>query len=142
MILIAFNSISRRLLITSIIVALISCSGADPEPTLEELVMGEWTAKSIVRENSDVTSDFQGFTIRFDDGTYTSENGQHVWPESGTWSVANEGMMQLQRDNDLIMEAEADPNNLTLSFQIDENEFGLGGRTQTVSSIYVFTLTK
>lgn len=116
------------------------------QPTLAELrtdvlekIGATWTSSSVTRESINVQDDFANFSLTIGEGTYSSQNGKHVWPASGSWSWVDDKTDQILRDDNVVIDLTVETDKLTLSFDIDEDVFGIG-RTQTTTSSFVFVL--
>lgn len=106
-----------------------------------QLTESPWEVATVTRENSDVSSDYNGFRLNFRaDGSYSTENGSPAWNPSGTWEYPNaQTTNQILVDGVILMDLVVNGNNLTLSFAIEEDVFS---RTKTVSADYEFSLSK
>ncbi|HEU5145684.1 MAG TPA: hypothetical protein VFT90_03180, partial [Chryseosolibacter sp.] len=84
------------------VVALSACGGDDPAPKteaekrIEMLTSGDatWTPATtagVTVDGVDVTDElFPGFTLTFQDGTYTTSGTSPVWPAQDTWRFKDE----------------------------------------------------
>ena len=131
-------------LLSLLAVGYIGCK--DDDQTLDEerdelinqLVNISWTPSSVMREGSDVIDDFSTFSLNIGEGTYSSQNGKNVWPESGTWTFVEGSSSQFLRDDDVVLDVSISGTTLTMSFSIDENVFS--GRSKIVDASYIFVL--
>ena len=136
------------------IAILISCDegggGDDPQPqTFEEKLQGTWSLESVKIDGSDVSSDYSGFSITFDAGlNYTITNGGTTFLQtSGSWGTASPtdtgatGFLN-GITNQVTLAFSNDDKTLTLSFNVDNSTFGLGGRGDGLAGSYVFVLNK
>ena len=132
---------------------LISCKGGnnpDPiPPTFEEKLAGTWSLSSVKIDGSDVTSDYSGFSITFDANlNYSIANGGLTFTQtSGSWGTASQtdtgATGYLAGITNQVTLAFSNANKtLTLSFTVDNNTFGLGGRVSGLAGNYVFVLNK
>jgi len=109
---------------------------------IEKLSAFQWSASSFTRDNVDAFAEFTNLKLTFGNKTYSSQNGLHVWPSSGSWQFVEGKSDQVTRDDGIIIDVEVDDTSLTLSFKFDENIFTTGGREQSISSSLVFVLNK
>ncbi len=101
-----------------------------------------WSSSSFTRDGLDSSAEFTNFILTIGDKTYSSQNGLHVWPSSGSWQFVEGKTDQITRDDGVIIDVSVNDTSLTLSFKFEENVFTSGGRGQTISSSLVFVLNK
>lgn len=144
-----------KLLPILFIAVLISCEeggGDDPSPdalTFEEKLQGTWGMSSVKVDGSDVSSDYSGFSITFDANlNYTISNGGTTFVQtSGSWATASSndsgstGFLN-GITNQVTLAFSNDNKTLTLSFTVDNDTFGLGGRGEGLAGSFVFVLNK
>ncbi len=109
---------------------------------IEQLSASPWNTTSFKRDNTDASAEFTNLKLTFGDKTYSSQNGLHVWPSSGSWQFVEGKTDQITRDDGVIIDVSVNDISLTLSFKFEENVFTTGGREQTISSSLVFVLNK
>ena len=141
------------------IVSFVACGGggSDPEPVIEETQKekvtkllqasgSSWTPSStgITVDNADASQLFEGFTIKFGDGTLTTTGTTPVWLRSDTWTFKNDDANVIIRgqDNKEISIESVSDTQLKLSLQWDQYTYEDGGRKKSIPGNYVFTLTK
>ncbi len=90
------------------ILSMLSCSPDDGpvEPSLQELTFenlaGEWTLgqfSSIKLDGADVSANYSGFALSFEEGTYTTTNAGDLLSSSGTWEWVDTDATQVQLDD-------------------------------------------
>jgi len=142
------NKLLTGILTITLILGLSACDKAlevitlaeERAVTLELLSTDPWGASAITRSDVDAASEFPDFSLAFGDGRYTAENGKHVWADAGTWEFVKDRSDQIIRDDDVIIDLDIDGDKLTLSFELEENVFSIGGRSQTALSRFIFNL--
>src|SRR6188768_2983290 len=108
------NTIKARFIfvITSLsIVCLFTISGckkANEGPSVQEvnkvlLASGTWKINNVKVDGVDQTSQFSGMTLQFQAGSYTTVNGEPVWPTSGSWTFVDENAMTVRRNDDIVV---------------------------------------
>jgi len=136
------NKFSYLVLVFVASVFLLSCgSDEEIEKTEQELftinISDTWSAKTVVVDNIAIEG-FDNFTLTVGDGTYSTTNGNGLWPASGSWSFSNSGITSITRDDAIVMSVNLiDDNNLEISFTYDLS----GGRVAGVNDNFVFSLT-
>ena len=124
-----------------------SCRNDDSEdPTLQEQVFdvlaGEWTLSEsggVILDGQDVSLNYRGFSLSFDDGSYITSNAGDLFNASGTWEFVDEEARLLRLDNALEIRI------ITLSESIFEFSFfsnGVGGAAAGIGGNYVITVGK
>lgn len=136
---------------TLIIVSLMATTGcdsgsSDSEPTATELQSevlkntgNPWVLSTVTKDDLDVTGQFEGFTLTFEESTYTTTNSlPSVWATSGTWEFNNDNPNSILRDDVVVISINSNNNHLTLTFTI--TELNNGGRTESINGEYQFNL--
>lgn len=135
---------------------LAGCGGSDPEPAPSQsekvtqmltATGGTWTPASssgITVDGVDVTEDlFPGFTITFQDGTFTTTGTSPVWLREDTWRFKDESATVIIRGQDdkevVIEQISASQLKLTLEWSETTTQ---GGRKGSLKGKHVFTLSK
>lgn len=99
-----------------------------------------WKLNKVTVDGVDQTSLYTGMILSVGVGTYTVQNGDPVWPSTGTWKLIDE--KTIDRDNGVTVEIEKlDENGLTLSLLWNKTTYG-AGRPQSVSGNHVFEMVK
>ena len=116
----------------------------DPDPLevqLEKLMNGtsDWALGSVVKDGYDVTSDFEGFTLKVGRYTYTTKNSlPTAWPSSGTWQFVDDDPTKVLRDESTMVDVNLTDTQLILTFSV--SGLNTGGRAAGIDGQYVFTL--
>ncbi len=130
-----------------------SCGGGgsdDPDPVpptaaetnTQLLSSGTWKVSSVKVDGVNQTSLFTGFTLNFTSSTYTTTNGDPVWPTSGTWSFTNTEATTVKREDGVIISISSiSSSNFVFTLTWDKATFG-SGRTSSVKGTHTFTLSK
>jgi len=138
----------------SLVIMLVACGGSDPEPPPSEaekvtamLISGDgkWTPPTtggVTVDGTDVTNDlFAGFSITFQDGTYTTTGTSPVWPAQDTWRFKDETAKVIIRGVDekemTITELSNSQVKLTLYWPATTTS---NGRQHSLKGLHVFTL--
>ncbi len=118
----------------------------DDDPSAEEkfrkLIETTWTISEVFIDDVDKSSDFQGLTLQFGTQTYSSTNGEPLWPSSGTWALGNTDITQIVRDAQLVIDVEEiSETKLTLSFDWDDTTYG-PGRVASIAGRHKFVFVR
>lgn len=131
-------------LILIAVVSLISSCGKPPvteeEKVRNMLMSGTWQIQDVTVDGVNKNSLFNGFTIKFNDATYTTTNGGPIWPASGTWHVSNPTTI-VHNGGDVISISSITETSLVLNLEWDQTTLG-GGRVESVSGNHTFTFSK
>lgn len=142
---IQFCRLIAILVVGACLVLIASCGEADPDPfeqAIKKITAHTWKSSNVTVDGAIRTDLFAGFTIRFNEnGTFTSTNGEPVWPASGTWGFTGSDATTMNSGGAEIQVQELTDATLVLSFQWSRNTYG-GGRLGSVSGRHVFSLTK
>lgn len=135
-------------LFTLLIVMLVACKEEDEVELNEQdkvrnaLVSGLWKIKTVTVDEVDRTTLFIGLTLKFSKNTYTSTNGEPVWPTSGTWTFVDEKANTFLRDDNITVTIlEHSENTLQLSLEWNKTTIG-NGRFYSTKGVHVFSFTK
>jgi hypothetical protein len=145
------NSIKRNRL--SILLPLLSiavlistkfmaCSSDDPgNPVMEKLTSGPWSVTSVTVDGTNQNEMFTGFTITFyTDLTYTTTNGNVVWPAIGSWNFSDGTNTNLMRSDGIEVELrEITETSLSMKLHRDADTFG-PGRSASIEGEHVFIM--
>ncbi|MFZ1807385.1 MAG: hypothetical protein WAU36_09200 [Cyclobacteriaceae bacterium] len=128
----------QRILILAVLILAISACKDDGlsavEQTKQQLMVAPWGNPTVTVDGVDESDLYKDFSITFGDGTYTSINGDPVWPGSGTWQFKDDAGKIMLLDGSLeVVINSIDDENLELELNWDETTYALGGR---VSSIF------
>ncbi|MCE7996797.1 MAG: hypothetical protein HEP71_32855 [Roseivirga sp.] len=120
------------------------CKKDDPDPQEEQIkaLAGTWNLSSVSNDGSDVTTQYQQFTLTLTaDKTYSTTNGGNPWPARGTFDFPNETVTdRVTRDDNVVVTiSEVTTSRLVLNFSI--NSVGSGSAAGITGS-FTFTLTK
>lgn len=120
------------------------CKKDNPNPQEEQIkaMAGTWSLSSVTNDGSDVTTQYQQFTLTLTtDKTYSTTNGGNPWPAAGTFDFPNETVTDrvTRDDNVVITITEVTTSRLVLNFSI--NSVGSGSAAGITGS-FTFTLTK
>lgn len=141
-------------ILCSYLLTFIACSGDDDpgnnepsaqEAALKKLSAGTWNVSSVMVDNSNQTSLFNNLTIKFNENlSFSSSNGEPVWPSSGTFSfIDGATTTQVQRSDGVLFNIqELTDTSLKLSLQWNKTTIGKGGRNNSVNGQHIFTLNK
>lgn len=125
-------------------VLLLQGCGNDDESATERtsrlLRSATWTLNKLTVDGTDQTSLFQDMVLSITAGAYTVQNGEPVWPTSGTWKLTD--ATTIDRDNGTMVKIEhLDATTLTISLHWSKTTY-TGGRERSVSGDHVFELVK
>ena len=115
----------------------------NPQDQVKTKLKGTWTIVFATRDNIDVTSDFNGFSITFTETGYSTNGGGVALPVSGAWAFSGEKTDKVVFDGDIDVTLTFSNNdtNLRLEFTIPDTIYDLG-RKEVLGGDYVFELTK
>lgn len=148
------KTLLTKITMLTLTVILAACGGSDPEPppteaekVTEILLSGDakWTpppTAGVTVDGTDVTNDlFAGFSITFQDGTYTTTGTSPVWPAQDTWRFKDETAKVIIRGADekevTITEITSSQVKLTLDWPTTTTS---SGRQHSLKGLHVFTL--
>lgn len=139
------NIIVSALVVVSLLLVA-GCKKDDPQPETERiqklLASGTWQVESVLVNETDQTSTFSGLTLSFTPTTYSTTNGDVVWPASGTWAFVDATAKKILRDDDVeITLVEVTSTSLRLSFVNPVTTIG-GGRVASIAGEHEFQFTK
>ncbi|MBT1698875.1 hypothetical protein KK083_18420 [Fulvivirgaceae bacterium PWU4] len=104
------------------------------------LKSASWKLNKVTVDGVDQTNLYTGMILTAGVGTYTAQNGDPVWPSTGTWKLIDD--KTIDRDNGVTVTIEKlDENVLTLSLVWNKTTYG-AGRQQSVSGNHVFEMMK
>jgi hypothetical protein len=119
-----------------------ACSSDDPgNPVMAKLTSGPWSVTSVTVDGTNQNDMFMGFTITFyTDLTYTTTNGNVVWPASGSWNFSDGTNTKLMRSDGIDVElTEITETSLSMKLHWDADTFG-PGRSGSIEGEHVFIL--
>jgi hypothetical protein len=130
----------------SLLMMLASCGGDDPKPSArdkikEKLVGATWNMESVTVDGVDRTDVYEGLTITFGEGIYTTTQGGPVWPASDTWTFASDDATAVTRGDGIRVDVEATEGILQLSLTWTKTTYGQG-RVASMQGQHVFTFAK
>jgi hypothetical protein len=134
-------------ILLSCVIGFSSCDPKGPDesevnPNLALLTAATWRVNDVTVDGVNQNSLFDGFTLKFNNGTFTSTNGAPVWPASGTWSFDSGSNTNITRgDGKALTITSINASTLVFTLEWDETTFE-GGRSSSISGAHVFTLTK
>lgn len=91
-----------------IIVFVCGCSKDAPESATaktERMLKASWRLGRLTVDGADQTTLFPDLTVTVNDGNYTAQNGEPIWPISGTWSLTD--ATTIDRDNGFTIRIES-----------------------------------
>jgi len=132
--------------LTIALISMSACGGGGNDvekPDVASLLKsGQWKVQTVTVNGTNQLSVYTGLTITFSDPTFTSTNGEPVWPASGTWTLNSDGTI-ITRDDGLTVNVgeNISESSLTLSLAWSETTLG-GGRSESVAGNHTFTFGK
>jgi len=132
-----------------------SCGGGggdDPTPTTptpsatetntQFLSSGNWKVSSVKVDGVDQSSLFTGFTLQFTSSSYTTTNGDPVWPASGSWSFTDATATTVKRSDGVVITISSiSTTNFVFTLTWDKTTLG-AGRASSVKGTHTFAMTK
>lgn len=105
-----------------------------------KLLNGTWRITDVTVDGVNQSDLFNGFTLTFASGVYTSGNGDPVWPAAGNWIFSNRTGRTITREDGIEITINSiSQANLTLTLQWDQTSLG-GGRISSIRGNHVFEL--
>ena len=104
--------------------------------------MGNWTLNTtgVVLDVFSITG-FDGFTLMLGDRVYSTQNGQNVWPVTGTWDFKTNSLIAFIRDDGVENSLNIiSDNEIVVSFIYPDGSSC--GRYSGISGHYIFYLKK
>jgi len=138
--------IASSVLLFFAVSVLSSCGGKD-SPSASEvnqgiLSSGTWKISNVTVDGVDQTSLFTGLTLQFTASSYTTTNGDPVWPATGTWSFTDDTATSVKRSDGVIVGISSiSETGLVLTLDWTKTTLGTG-RVKSVAGAHVFTFTK
>lgn len=106
------------------------------------LTSGKWTMTDVFVDGVNRNDLFTGLTLTVSKGTYTTENGEPVWPTSGTWAFVDSKANTLLRDDGTVVSIlTLTKTNLKLSLQWNETTLG-NGKKSSVKGEHIFEFSR
>ena len=106
-----------------------------------ESLIRTWINDDVILDNINVTSEFQGFQLVFnDDNTWTATSGLPIFLSNGTWDFVPGDLDKINMGNDVIIDIRftidrSQGNTLTIFFNTNGNAIG-SARTQGLTGDY------
>lgn len=106
------------------------------------LTSASWKIQGVMIDGADKTSLFQNLSLAFTDKTFSSTNGNAVWPPTGSWTFTSDQAKAFTR-NDGIQVSIQEAGNTTLILSLVWTKTTLGsGRATSIPGTMVFTFGK
>lgn len=119
-----------------------SCKKDDPDPLAQRIneLTASWKLGSVKNDNTDVTSQYTGFTLSVTGNNYATTKGGNPWPESGSYEIKKDDLSKIIRSDGVVVTIdELTGSTLVLSFTYSSLT---GGRTKGVTGNFTFSLIK
>jgi hypothetical protein len=131
-------------IVLGIIAAVCSCSsGDDGESAIartQRLLQSSWRLEKLTVDGVDQTALFSNLVMTISNNTYTTQNGEPVWPASGTWSLTDENT--ITRDNNTeVTIVSLSETTVTLQLHWDSDTFS-PGRNASVGGDHIFEFSR
>jgi hypothetical protein len=113
-----------------------------PNEKTQRLLINKTWDLSIVTVDGIARNIYSGLSLKFQQSTYTSENGLDIFPVSGTWEFSGSEGNKIIRDDglEIVIESITD-SQLTLNFYWSSSNF-IGGRSNELAGLHRFILSK
>ena len=131
-------------LITSILLLgfiLLGCNKEEitPNEQTEQLLLAQVWELTETKVDGVVSNQYDGLTLSFGSGVYSTTNGGSLWPPSGIWIFADDKGTKIIRDDGLEIDiVSASAANIVLSFFWDTTVYD-GGRIRSVTGNHQMT---
>lgn len=103
----------KKIIFTLAVLIMIQGCGSSDEPSKRDqiktlLIAGgaSWLTEEVTIDGTDNSGDFDGFSLKFKEGTYEAVNGGVVWPVSGTWNFVSDEAKSFVREDGVEVEIE------------------------------------
>lgn len=109
-----------------------------PQEIAEALFTGNWSLGTITLDGTDVSNEYQGFTLTVSIGTYATTNAGELFPATGTWDWVGDSDAQITTGTGKQITL----NTLTstsLQFSFNKTD---GNAVDGIPGDYVITLSK
>lgn len=117
----------------------------DPNPDAEAqlrqaLTYPTWRMLNVYRDDVNVNSEYENFTLKFMRTSYNTTHGGTSWPAMGTWKFVENSANTVAREDGIEVTFDLTNSNkqLNLVFTIPENRHG--GRSKSLRGNYRFEL--
>jgi len=106
-----------------------------------KLQAGTWRAKTVMKDNVDVSTDYASFTLTIGANNYTTTNGGLAWRRSGTWAFLGQSTTTVVRDSLVVVDFafNDDASLLKLNFNVETSTYK-NGKVNGLKGVYEFDL--
>jgi hypothetical protein len=140
-----FGNYSLSIILIALMIVVVSCKEDEPtaqEKNLKLLTDATWNISSVTVNGTDQSALFDGLTINFTTTSYTTTNGEPVWPLTGTWIFTDDKATSLLLDGSVAATiVMLNENTLKLSFTWDKTTYE-EVRNTSVAGGHIFTFSK
>ena len=113
-----------------------------PNEKTEKLLREQVWELSQTKIDGVVSSQYDGLTLSFGSGIYTTTNGQSLWEPSGTWEFVGDKGDKILRDDGLQIDVvSVNASQLVLSFYWDTTIYD-GGRVASIEGLHEMTFDR
>ena len=139
-------SVLSSLAAFAILISISSCGGGgggDTTPDMSALLKsGTWKVNTVTVNGANELDMFTGLTVNFGASSFTSTNGDPVWPSSGTWTL-NAAAKTISRGDGLVITVGNNISETALTLTLDWAQTTLGGgRIGSIEGEHIFTFGK
>ena len=132
------------------LMATMGCAGGSPNsaPTATELQLEAlknsgkiWVLgnAAVTKDGFDVSSQFEGFTLKIGEFTYETTNSlASAWASSGQWEFNDNNPNSILRDDGVVIGVVLNGSSLQLNFRVDVSN--TGGKISSIDGEYQFNL--
>ena len=136
------------LFVTALVTTSCSSGGSDAQPDefAQQAALlinngNPWVASpesSVIKDGFDVSDQFNGFNLKFSNGTFTTENAlPSAWPSQGNWELDPNNKNIILRSDGVVMQSQVSGNSLILTYTSNKSS---SGRMNSVIGDYQFIL--
>jgi hypothetical protein len=128
-----------------VVLSLTGCNDEKPKPLSEQvkakLIAHPWKINSLSIDGQNNSSLLTNFTITFTPTSFTTVNGEPIWPTTSPWSFENETTANaIMRSDGIIVKLDEVTNtSLSISFTWNKETYE-GGRSESIKGRYKLTL--
>lgn len=135
---------SLSCLTVGVMLALASCSDKnETAPDVQALLTGSaWKMKTVTVDGVNKNDLFTNLSVTFTAAGFTAQNGEPVWPASGTWTFSSGDQRTMVRNDGIeVSVAEISERELTLKLVWSKTTLG-SGRVASIQGNHVFVFGK
>src|SRR5689334_15702492 len=132
-----------KALILVLCILYLSCSKHSPAPQTPAqkatalLTASAWTMQSLTIDGASDDTFFKGLAITFTGSDFSAQNGEPVWPASGTWDFTDTNATSIKRDDGIVVSID-NLSKTDMQLSLEWTQTTTGGRVGSIAGKHVF----